>query len=139
MKVKFTVPGAPQGKGRPRFTQFGKPYTPKNTADYEKKIALCYKTQCGNYFFKEKIPLDVRITAYFQIPQSTSKKQHRLMIDHLMRPTKKPDADNVYKVVADSLNNVAYHDDSQIVDSQVRKFYSDNPRLVVTIQEAVCI
>ena len=39
----------------------------------------------------------------------------------------------------DSLNEIAYHDDVQVVDCQVRKFYSDNPRVVVTIQEAAAV
>ena len=81
----------------------------------------------------------MRITAYFPIPQSTSKKKHQAMIDHLIRPTTKVDADNCIKAIADGCNKVAYYDDAQIVDCQFRKFYSDNPRVVVTIQEATCI
>lgn len=53
-----------------------------------------------------------------------------------IRPMKKPDNDNIVKVVQDALNLVAYHDDVQVVDCQLRKFYSENPRVVVTIQEA---
>ena len=53
-----------------------------------------------------------------------------------IRPTKKPDFDNIGKIVCDSLNKRAYNDDAQVVDAQVRKFYSRNPRVVVTIQEA---
>ena len=54
----------------------------------------------------------------------------------LLRPTLKPDYDNIAKIIADSLNGIAYRDDAQIVDGYVRKFYSDKPRVVVTIQEA---
>ena len=43
------------------------------------------------------------------------------------------DMDNVVKIIADSLNNLAYYDDTQIVDCQCRKFYSENPRVEVTI------
>lgn len=39
------------------------------------------------------------------------------------------------KIIADSLNQIAYRDDTQIVDCQCRKFYSDNPRVEVTIKE----
>ena len=52
------------------------------------------------------------------------------------RPMKKPDADNVVKIILDSLNKVAYPDDVQVVDCQVRRFYSERPRVIVTIQEA---
>ena len=74
MKVKFTVPGPPQGKGRPRFLKTGQPYTPEKTKQYEKKIAACYKQQCGRAFFDRGIPIDLRITAYFPIAKSDSKK-----------------------------------------------------------------
>ena len=138
MKVKFTVPGPPRGKGRPRFTKNGRTYTPKETAEYEKKIADCFKQQCGNAFFNEHIPIDVRITAYYPIPKNVSKKKHAAMIEHTIRPVLKPDADNIMKCL-DAINKIAFYDDSQIVDAQVRKFYSDDPRLVITIQEATHI
>ena len=78
--------------------------------------------------------LDVRIVVYYGIPKSTSKKKRKMMLEHKIRPTKKPDWDNVGKIICDSLNMVAYHDDSSIVDAQVRKFYSENPRVDVTIR-----
>ena len=62
-------------------------------------------------------------------------KNKELMKKQLLRPTKKPDMDNVVKIIADSLNQIAYRDDTQIVDCQCRKFYSDNPRVEVTIKE----
>ena len=57
------------------------------------------------------------------------------MLDGLIRPTKKPDWDNIGKVVCDALNGIAYRDDAQIVDSMVRKFYGEVPRVVVIIRE----
>lgn len=53
----------------------------------------------------------------------------------MIRPTKKPDWDNIGKIVTDALNGVAYHDDAQIVDAQVRKFYSKDPRVEIIIQD----
>ena len=53
-----------------------------------------------------------------------------------IRPTVKPDWDNIGKIVADALNKIAYYDDAQIVDSQTRKFYSDRPRVEILIQIA---
>ena len=48
---------------------------------------------------------------------------------------KKPDMDNVVKMIADALNQVAYKDDTQIVDCQVRKFFSEEPRVEVIIRQ----
>ena len=54
-----------------------------------------------------------------------------------VRPVKKPDGDNIIKIVTDALNKLAYHDDSQLVDISVSKFYSENARVEVLIQEAL--
>ena len=91
--------------------------------------------QCGNAKFPDDAMLDMRIKAYYSIPKSKSKKMKALMLEGIIRPTKKPDMDNVVKIIADSLNNIAYRDDTQIVDCQCRKFYSDTPRVEVRILE----
>lgn len=137
MKVKFTVWGEPKGKGRPRFTKVGnytKTYTPQETVSYENLVKVEYRNQCGNAMFDNGEMLDMRIFAYYTIPKSTSKKKQIQMKDGIARPTKKPDMDNIIKIIADSLNKIAYHDDSQIVDTMVRKYYSECPRVEITIQ-----
>lgn len=136
MEINFTVYGEPKGKGRPRFMpNTGKAVTPKDTVNYESLVHMEYMSQCGNARFSDDAMLDMRIKAYYSIPKSKSKKMKALMRDGIVRPTKKPDMDNVVKVIADSLNQVAYRDDTQIVDCQCRKFYSDTPRVEVRILE----
>lgn len=139
MKLKFTVLGEPVGKGRPKFSTAGgfvNAYTPEKTVNYETLVKLEYRRQCHDFKFDKDTPLDMRVTAYYSIPKSTSKKKRTLMLERKIRPIKKPDSSNVMKAIEDGLNGIAYHDDTQIVDSQTRRFYSDNPRVVVTIQEA---
>ncbi len=143
-QIKFTILGEPQGKGRPRFvtrynpatgTAFGRAHTPENTIIYENLVRTEYSIQTKNYRFPDDSMLDMRILAYYGVPKSASKKKKALMLSGVLRPTKKPDMDNVMKVIADSLNQVAYKDDTQIVDAQCRKFYSDEPRVDVVIRE----
>ena len=136
MKVKFTIPGEPKGKARPRVTKTGHAFTPKDTVMYENLVRLEYQRQCGDFCFADNTPIDMRITAYLEIPKSVSEKKRRAMLEHRIRPMKKPDSSNITKIVEDALNKIAYHDDSQIVDSQCRRFYSDTPRVTVTIEEA---
>ncbi len=135
----FIIPGEPGAKGRPRFTVnrkrgYVQVRTPVETANYENLIILEYDRV---YHDREIIPaktmISMEIDAYYSIPGSTSKKSRDKMLSGEIRPTKKPDVDNVLKVVADALNKVAYHDDSQIVSACVNKYYSDKPRLEVTI------
>lgn len=137
MKVRFTVPGQPVGKGRPRFSRSGgRPYTPKRTADYEKLVREEYERQCGGLKFEKGIPLDMRVTAYFQIPKSVSKRKKQAMSERRIRPVTKPDLSNVLKAVEDALNGIAYHDDSQLTDVSCRKYYGEEPRVTIIIQEA---
>lgn len=53
------------------------------------------------------------------------------MLNGELLPAKKPDIDNIVKAVLDALNEVAYRDDTQVVELQVRKQYSERPRLEI--------
>ncbi len=136
-QIRFEVPGAPFGKERPKFARRGnytKTYTPKKTLQHEKEVVAAYMEVAKGRKFEKGTPLDIRIIAYYPIPKSTSKKKQREMLEHRLRPTVKPDLDNVAKLVYDALNGVAWYDDNAIVDTQVRKFYSDMPRVDVSIR-----
>ena len=136
--MKFTIPGTPFGKQRPRVVHngdFSKAYTPKETVSYENLVKTSYSDIARGRKFQDDAMLDVRIIAYYPVPKSVSKKKRKEMLEHKIRPTKKPDWDNIGKIICDSLNQIAYRDDAQIVDSQVRKFYSENPRAEVIIKE----
>lgn len=137
--LRFTVLGEPKGKGRPRFARAGKyirTYTPDETVLYENLIHAEYRRQCGKQKFSDNDQLVLRVKAYYPIPRSEAKWRRVEMEAGVLRPIKKPDWDNVGKIVSDALNNVAYRDDAQIVDARVQKHYSINPRLEVTIQTA---
>ena len=133
--VSFTVPGPPKGKARARTvrTKDGRTfsYTPDGTVLYENLIKTCYYQTGVNPFGADE--LRATIIAYYPIAKSTSKKKRQQMLAGLIRPTKKPDLDNVIKSILDALNKVAYHDDTQIVSLSVEKFYSDSPRVEVAI------
>ena len=131
MTVRFTVPGSPQGKARPRFTK-GRTYTPKNTVIYEKLVRIRYQAAAMGITPAEG-PVSVTILARYPIPKSATKAKRAGMISGALLPTKKPDLDNVAKIVCDALNGVAYRDDSQIVDLKVHKYFSETPEVAVVI------
>ena len=134
-KIAFTVEGEPKGKERPRFCHNGQIYTPKQTTTYEQQIIFDYYKQCGNVKFDENSQLELFVKAYYKIPKSASKKKRMAMLSEEIRPTKKPDGDNILKAVADALNGVCYKDDKSIVKMSIEKFYSDVPRIEVIVQE----
>lgn len=132
--IHIVYPGEPHSQTRHRHTSRGgfvRTYDPKSK-DKQKFIDFVKE----NYSF-EKIRgmVEVIIQADFSIPKSYSKKK-TLVLDGKYRP-KKPDVDNIAKFYLDSLNGIAYNDDSQIIDLQVIKKYSILPLTTITIQEVL--
>ena len=137
-QASFTILGEPKGKGRPRFAKVGKftkTYTPAQTVMYENLIAVTYQQQKQPRFADDEY-VEIVIYAYYAIPQSKPKKVKAAMQEGDIRPIKKCDADNILKIVCDSLNGVAYRDDVQIVDAEVHRYYDVNPRIEVMLRTA---
>lgn len=140
--VSFHVPGNPQGKARARTfynPNIGKhqSITPDNTTLYENLVKTMYIQEAQGCRFEKETPLTLRIIARYAPAKSTSKKKMQQMLDGEIFPLKKPDMDNIVKVIADALNSVAYQDDSQIVLVKAKKVYSAVEGVDVTIEEYV--
>lgn len=133
--ISFVIPGEPKAKARPRTTKKGHTYTPEQTVNYENWVKLCYQNSENKIMYENK-PLIAEITAFFTIANSKSKKDKKAMEAGRIKPTKKPDVDNIAKIILDSLNGLAYKDDSQVVNLSVVKYYSKMPRVEVNIYEA---
>lgn len=132
-QIAFIVKGEPKGKGRPRFTNTGRVYTPADTAQYERLVAWSYANVAHGYKFTS--PVKVSVKAYHKPPKGKSKKVVGDMLNGHILPTKKPDADNVAKIILDGLNHVAWDDDTQVVEMMVTKLYSEEPMVAVIIEE----
>ena len=133
--MDFIIPGEPTGKGRAKFARRGNfvsTYTPEKTVLYENLVKLCYQEQCKGY---TENPLAVEMFITCGIPKSTSKKNKELMLKGKIRPTKKPDIDNICKIILDSLNGVAYKDDTQVFHLSATKRYGEIPQVEVYITE----
>lgn len=132
---EFEVPGKITGKARPRVnTETGRAYTPTNTKDYEILVKQYFKIKYPRYEMLQG-RVKVKIIAYFLIPKSTSQKQQKLMIEDELSPTKKPDIDNIIKIVLDALNKMAFKDDSQITKIDIEKKYSLEEKVYIKIEE----
>lgn len=138
--VTFQVPGKPQGKARAR-TVYNKhlkhsiSYTPDKDMLYENLIKTMYMQSASGVRFEKGTPVMLRIVARFEPPRSASKKRQQQMLNGEFPPLKKPDIDNIVKVVADALNGVAYHDDTQIIFTVAKKAYSAVEGLDITVEE----
>lgn len=134
--IEFTIPGDPRGKARPRVVRLkngaSMSYTPDKTVAYEELIRQRFRQQWPSTGlpFPDKTPVCVMITACFGIPKSTSKKARIAMLSGQTYPTKKPDVDNVVKIVLDALNGFAWHDDAQVIDLHISKTYTEKEPFV---------
>ena len=129
--ITLTIPGEPVAKGRPRMMKSGIAFTPTKTRNYEtlvKELFIISKQEMMEG------QLVAYIDAYFGIPKSTPKKKYPEMVNGEIRPTKRPDLDNIAKAILDALNGLAYRDDSQIVSLKIRKLYAEKPRVKISIR-----
>lgn len=128
---KIIVPGKPCGKGRPRFARTGHAYTPETTRAAEAAVKLAAR---------HIRPIDggvrICVTAYFVVPRGVSKAVRERMLAGEIRPTVKPDADNILKLAQDALNGIAYADDKQVVSVAAEKFYAEVARVEIELEEA---
>ena len=133
-RVAFIVPGEPKGKGRPRFnTKTGRTYTPGDTINYENLVKMQYQALVGDKYTEKEV--EARITCYYGIPKSMSKSNREKVYHGKLRPTKKPDLDNIAKIVLDALNKLAFKDDNQITKLNLEKIYSEEEKVFIKIEE----
>ena len=130
--VTIFVPGKAQAKQRPRVCRNGFSYTPGETLNYEKYVKWLYSEK-SKVFFDCAVKLDVYV--FLAPPKSVSRKVYQQMIAGVIKPTKKPDWDNLGKSISDSLNLISYKDDSCVTCGKVMKRYEEKECLVFKLQE----
>ena len=134
--IEITLPGLPRGKGRPRFAKRGKfvkVYTDEQTQSYEGALRLA-----GSIAMAGREPLvcalSLEMVAVFPIPASWSKRKQADAVAGAIRPTGRPDCDNIMKV-CDGLNAIVWKDDAQIVRATITKRYGTTPELSIVVRD----
>lgn len=131
-QIIFEVPGKVRGKGRPRFTRYGHTYTDKNTVAYEKAIKNAY-LRLSRYVSLKSIRISIYVC--FAPNKSDTKRNREIKLRNEKLPKKKPDIDNVIKVVLDALNKVAYVDDTQVNEICVERHFGNEEKLIICLTE----
>ncbi len=136
MTIRLELTGKPEGKGRPRFGQGGRVFTPNATKLAEGRVIDAW-TNAGQPRLDGAVQLDVML--HVARPQGHYRKDGELSAEGLRKPlpTKKPDVDNALKLVMDALNGRAYRDDVDVVDARVgRRWASDGWEKTVVLLRA---
>jgi len=133
--IALSIPGEPQGKGRPRFARRGAKtasWTPLRTARYEGEArAAAIAAMKGRPPIAGAV--SVAIMACMPIPASWPKRKRSLALGGDVRPAVKPDIDNVAKAVLDAMCGVVFEDDRQVCKIFAEKLYSESPRVEVVV------
>ena len=133
--IRITLDVEPKGQMRPRFFSAGKF---QKTYKHERQKAEESKLLGLLYEYKPQQPLEgaieLSIKAFMPIPKSWPKWKRKAAQSGAVRPDKKPDFDNVAKMICDVFNGVFWKDDAQIVGAFVQKVYSDSPRWEIEIR-----
>lgn len=135
MIISLEIPGDPVSKQSFRYTRSGIKYKDKKVVVQEAYIKLIATSVKPETLLMG--PLRVSIIVYISMPRYilNSKKKRAFAIAQKLLPTKKPDCDNITKLILDALEKVIYNNDSQICVYNFQKFYSDNPRTEIIIEE----
>lgn len=134
-EIKFAIVGPVQAQQRPRFSrQNGHVHT------YDDKKSRTYKAhvqKCAARYAPEQLidsAIELHIDVFHKLQQSGSKQLKADKLAHRVRPTVKPDLDNLAKGIKDALTGMIWRDDAQVVSLTVRKFYAVDPRAEITIR-----
>ncbi len=139
MQVDFEVKGKVKAKQSVRFTREGRRYTPGDMVEYANFVRMSFISKYPAWDvqnFANK-PLKAEISVYMPVPKSYTKKKAAQALNNEVRPTVKPDCDNIAKNVNDALNGIAYPDDKQIVSLTVNKYYANSEFVKIKISEVV--
>lgn len=127
-QLSIVIPGVPVARQRPRFSKFG---AYDKQGDVKEFYRLSVLSQLPADFKVLQDPLSIHLVFEMPIPKSTSKKKRLALIG--MPHVKKPDIDNLYKML-DAYNGVLWMDDNQIHKVTMEKVYSENPKTNLIIE-----
>lgn len=135
MKYEFEINEKAIGKQRPRYSsKTHRMYTPTATRSFEDKVKWAFTSKYNVATELSIKPFSALIVAGFTPSASLSKKKkEELLIKS--NYTKKPDVDNIAKAILDSLNGLAYKDDSQVSELTVLKIYDRVNKIKVYLEE----
>jgi Holliday junction resolvase RusA-like endonuclease len=132
MALTFTIPGEPVPQPRPRVSTrggFARAYVPAKHPVHAYRAAIANAARAAGAGVHGE-PVSVVIDFVWERPKSHLRKSG-VKPDAPVLP--RPDLDNTTKAVLDSLNGVAWEDDSQVQRLVVEKSYGPEARTTVRI------
>ena len=132
--LTIVIPGNPMAKQRARHSRNGAVYSPQKLDIVRMKREIRMRLPEGFEMFEQGYPVIVNAVFFFEPSKSKTTKKFLKQIESEDVPhTQKPDRDNCDKFLLDSMNKIVIHDDCQVYDGRLSKFWSKNPRTEIEI------
>ena len=79
-------------------------------------------------------PVELTIIFFFKVPKSASRLLRAQMLNRVILPDKKPDADNLAYLVSNALKELVYDDDKRVCAEHIYKFYGPEEKTVIRVR-----
>lgn len=139
-RVTLTIPGEPRGWGRPtpvaKLRCDGTPFvmmvTQEETRDAKNALKRLFRSKYPDHR-PWTGPVMMRFTAVFETPRSFNKALQEAAARGLLYCVRKPDTDNIAKLIKDALSGLVYVDDQQVMGGGVKR-YGTPPRVEISFE-----
>lgn len=136
MNIAIAIEGTPAAQKRHRHAKRGNFITTYDPSSGDKRVM---QRQILNSLEMQKatVPLEkdvyLELLFYFEVPKSYSKKKLEELESKNYTYTKKPDVDNLVKLVMDAANGMLWKDDSQVYRITAEKRYGKESGIVMNV------
>jgi len=121
-EITVTIPGEPTAQGRPKFSTHGgfpRAYDPKKSKEAKQSVRF-FVSKAMEEQDSDLLTGPIMLRVQFGIKLPKSQERKRTPRPRIWR-VKKPDLDNLIKLIKDGCSGVAYLDDNQIVKVSAEK------------------
>lgn len=108
-------------------------YTPMRVRRWQDDARQVARAAMGNRL-PIKGPVRLEFTAVLRIPRSWPDWKRQAALAGRVRPTCRPDKDNLVKALMDACNTIVWADDAQVVESDASKVYGERLEVRATVR-----
>lgn len=141
-RIQFSIPIIPRPLERARTDRIRTKSGQMITVTHKSKKQKMSEDQIMAFLVQQRPPelisgpIELGVKVFLKIPKSWPHRKQEFAQKGIIRPTGRPDLDNLVKQITDRMNGLFWNDDSQIVEyaTGTGKYYDKNPRWEVLIK-----
>jgi len=136
--IRITVPGeARPWRASQTVSKGGRTWTHREDGQEEQEHHVRHyasEAMEGHEIMEGPVVLSITIYRARGLKSMSGVKRDAALYD-LVRPTTRPDSTNLCKAIEDGLSGVVFVDDSQVVETTIRKRYGMPPKVMISAKE----